>query len=90
MHNMPFGTAFNAPVLKAEDAYDVAAYINSHKRAEKANLDRLFARRQEPMVSPASASAQGLGQQPSRSSSAPLAAISRSTSPRSTLQFVIP
>jgi thiosulfate dehydrogenase len=42
MHNMPFGTTFNAPVLKAEDAYDVAAYVNSHKRAEKANLEKDF------------------------------------------------
>jgi thiosulfate dehydrogenase len=27
MHNMPIGTAFNAPVLTDEQAYDVADYI---------------------------------------------------------------
>ena len=42
MHNMPIGTAFNAPVLMEEDAYDVAAYIMSQKRPEKANLDQDF------------------------------------------------
>jgi thiosulfate dehydrogenase len=40
MHNMPIGTAFNAPVLTDDDAYDVAAYIISQKRPEKANLDK--------------------------------------------------
>jgi thiosulfate dehydrogenase len=53
MHNMPFGTTFNAPVLKAEDAYDVAAYVNSHKRPEKANLEKDFpVRLQKPIDTP--------------------------------------
>jgi thiosulfate dehydrogenase len=53
MHNMPIGTVFNAPVLKAEDAYDVAAYINSHKRPEKANLEKDFpVRLQKPIDTP--------------------------------------
>jgi thiosulfate dehydrogenase len=53
MHNMPFGTAYNAPVLKAEDAYDVAAYINSRKRPEKANLEKDFpVRLQKPIDTP--------------------------------------
>jgi thiosulfate dehydrogenase len=53
MHNMPFGTAYNAPVLKAEDAYDVAAYINSHKRPEKASLEKDFpVRLQKPIDTP--------------------------------------
>jgi thiosulfate dehydrogenase len=42
MDNMPIGTAFNAPVLTDEQAYDVAAYIISQKRPEKANLEKDF------------------------------------------------
>ncbi len=42
MHNMPIGAAYNAPVLTDEDAYDVAGYIVSQKRPEKANLDKDF------------------------------------------------
>ena len=42
MHNMPIGTAFDAPVLTDDDAYDVAAYIISQKRPQKANLDMDF------------------------------------------------
>jgi thiosulfate dehydrogenase len=42
-----------APVLKAEDAYDVAGYVNSHKRAEKANLEKDFpVRIQKPIDTP--------------------------------------
>ncbi len=53
MHNMPVGTAFNAPVLTDEDAYDVAAYIISQKRPEKANLDKDFpVRLQKPVDTP--------------------------------------
>jgi hypothetical protein len=45
MNNMPFGTVFNA--------YDVAAYINSHKRPEKANLEKDFpVRLQKPIDTP--------------------------------------
>jgi thiosulfate dehydrogenase len=53
MHNMPIGTASNAPVLTDEDAYDVAAYIISRKRPEKANLDKDFpVRLQKPVDTP--------------------------------------
>ena len=37
--NMPFGTTFDAPALSNEDAWDVAAYINSRPRPKRANLD---------------------------------------------------
>ena len=37
--NMPFGTTHEAPLLSEEDAWDVAAYINSQPRPERANLD---------------------------------------------------
>ena len=37
--NMPFDTTFNAPVLSEEDAWDVAAYVNSQPRPKRANLD---------------------------------------------------
>lgn len=53
MHNMPIGTAFNAPVLADEDAYDVAAYVISQKRPEKADLDKDFpVRLQKPVDTP--------------------------------------
>jgi thiosulfate dehydrogenase len=53
MHNMPIGTAFNAPVLMDDDAYDVAAYIISQKRPEKANLDKDFpVRLEKPIDTP--------------------------------------
>ena len=53
MHNMPIGTAFNAPVLTDEDAYDVAAYIIRQKRPEKTNLDKDFPiRLQKPVDAP--------------------------------------
>jgi thiosulfate dehydrogenase len=37
--NMPFGTRYNAPVLSVEEAWDVAAYINSQPRPARANLE---------------------------------------------------
>lgn len=53
MHNMPVGTTFNAPVLTDEDAYDVAGYLISQKRPEKANLDQDFpVRLQKPIDAP--------------------------------------
>jgi thiosulfate dehydrogenase len=53
MHNMPIGTVFDAPVLTDEQAYDVAAYIVSQKRPEKANLDKDFPiRLQKPVDTP--------------------------------------
>ena len=53
MHNMPIGTRFDAPVLTDEQAYDVAAFIISQKRPEKANLDKDFpVRLQKPIDTP--------------------------------------
>jgi thiosulfate dehydrogenase len=53
MHNMPIGTAFNAPMLTDEEAYDVAAYVMSQKRPEKVNLDQDFpVRLQKPIDAP--------------------------------------
>jgi thiosulfate dehydrogenase len=51
--NMPVGTTFDSPMLSDEDAYDVAAYINSQQRPEKTNLDRDFPNRlQKPVDAP--------------------------------------
>ena len=36
--NMPLGATYDNPVLTDEEAYDVAAYINSKKRPTKSNL----------------------------------------------------
>jgi thiosulfate dehydrogenase len=50
MHNMPFGIRFDAPVLTDAQAYDVAGYIVSQKRPEKANLEKDFPiRHQKPI-----------------------------------------
>jgi thiosulfate dehydrogenase len=38
--NMPYGTSVGEPVLSDEDAYDVAAYINSFHRPEKADKEK--------------------------------------------------
>lgn len=38
--NMPFGTRYDAPVMSVEEAWDVAAYINSQPRPARAHLDR--------------------------------------------------
>jgi thiosulfate dehydrogenase len=37
--NMPLGTNYTAPVLSVEDAWDVAAFINSQPRPSRARLD---------------------------------------------------
>ncbi len=37
--NMPFGTTYQAPALSNEDAWDVAAFINSRPRPKRANLN---------------------------------------------------
>jgi thiosulfate dehydrogenase len=51
--NMPFGTQYDAPVLSAEDAYDVAAYINSQPRPKRANLDADYPdRKRKPVDAP--------------------------------------
>lgn len=52
-HSMPFGTTFDAPLLTDDDAYDVAAYINSKQRPEKSELERDFPDRlQKPVDAP--------------------------------------
>jgi thiosulfate dehydrogenase len=62
MHNMPIGTAFSAPVLTDEDSYDVAAYIISQKRPEKADLDKDFpVRLQKPVDTPYGPYVDGFG-----------------------------
>lgn len=64
MHNMPIGTAYTAPVLTDEEAYDVAAYVTSQKRPEKANLDRDFPiRLQKPVDTPYGPYADGFSQE---------------------------
>ena len=40
--NMPFGTTYDKPVLSDEEAYDVAGYINQHKRPTKPNRESDF------------------------------------------------
>jgi len=51
--NMPFGTTFEAPLLSEEEAFDVAAYINSQLRPEKEGLDRDFPdRTRKPVDTP--------------------------------------
>lgn len=41
-NNMPQGTTWKSPTLKPEDAWDVAAYIDTQPRPKMANLDRDF------------------------------------------------
>ena len=53
MHDMPLGTAYTAPVLTDEEAYDVAAYLVSRERPEMANLEQDFpVRLQKPVDTP--------------------------------------
>ena len=67
MHNMPIGTTFNAPVLTDEDAYDVAAFVVTQSRPEKANLDRDFPiRLQKPVDAPYGPYADGFSPQQHR------------------------
>jgi thiosulfate dehydrogenase len=62
MHNMPIGTLSGAPVLTDDQAYDVAGYIISHKRPEKANLDKDFPiRLEKPVDAPYGPYADGFG-----------------------------
>jgi cytochrome c len=50
LHNMPLGSRFDSPVLTDEQAYDVAGYIVSQNRPEKADLDKDFpVRLQKPV-----------------------------------------
>jgi thiosulfate dehydrogenase len=48
--NMPFGTTYAAPVLSDQDAYDVAGFINSTERPQRANLDKDFPNRLQKPV----------------------------------------
>ena len=62
MHNVPIGTVSGDPVLTDEQAYDVAAYIISPKRPEKANLDKDFPiRLEKPVDAPYGPYADGFG-----------------------------
>src|SRR4029079_7964208 len=38
--NMPLGTTYAAPVLSVDDAWDVAAFMNSQPRPARSGLDR--------------------------------------------------
>jgi thiosulfate dehydrogenase len=49
-NNMPFGTTYAAPVLSDADAYDVAGFINSAERPQRANLDKDFPNRLQKPV----------------------------------------
>ena len=51
--NMPFGARHDSPVLSVEDAWDVAAYINSKPRPVRDNLDRDYPNRaRKPVDAP--------------------------------------
>ncbi len=51
--NMPFGATYAAPVLSVEDAWDVAAFINSQPRPARAHLDRDYPdRSKKPIDAP--------------------------------------
>jgi thiosulfate dehydrogenase len=49
-HNMPFGTTYAAPMLSDGDAYDVAAFMNSGARPQKANLEKDYPNRLQKPV----------------------------------------
>ena len=48
--NMPFGTSYRAPMLSVEDAWDVAAFVNSQPRPGRARLDLDFPDRSKKPV----------------------------------------
>ncbi|MBS0232188.1 MAG: c-type cytochrome [Proteobacteria bacterium] len=48
--NMPQGTTWQSPSLSPEDAWDVAAYIESQPRPKKANLEKDFPNKLEKPV----------------------------------------
>jgi len=51
--NMPLGTTYAAPALSDEDAYDVAGFINSAERPQKADLAKDYPNRlQKPVDTP--------------------------------------
>jgi thiosulfate dehydrogenase len=45
--NMPNGTTYDQPALSVEEAWDVAAYVESMNRPQKAGLDKDFPVRSE-------------------------------------------
>jgi len=49
-HNMPLGTTYAAPILSDQDAYDVAGFVNSAERPQRANLDKDFPNRLQKPV----------------------------------------
>lgn len=64
MHNMPIGTAFDAPVLSDEAAYDVAAYLISRGRPRKSDLEMDFPiPLQKPVDTPYGPYADGFSQE---------------------------
>ena len=86
LHNMPLGTSFDSPLLMDEQAYDVAGYIVSQNRPEKANLDKDFPiRLQKPIDTPYGPYADGFSEEqhrlgpfgPIRAKVKELAAVSR-------------
>ena len=51
--NMPFGTTYKSPALSNEDAWDVAAYINSQPHPKRAHLERDYPNRsRKPLDAP--------------------------------------
>ena len=51
--NMPFGTHYDKPELSVEDAWDVAAFINSQPRPKREGLDRDYPNRaRKPVDAP--------------------------------------
>ena len=48
--NMPAGTTWQAPILSAEDAWDVAAFVESQPRPHMADLERDFPNRLQKPV----------------------------------------
>ena len=51
--NMPFGTHYDRPELSVDDAWDVAAYINSQERPRRANLEADYPNRaRKPVDAP--------------------------------------
>jgi thiosulfate dehydrogenase len=50
---MPLGTTYDKPVLSVEEAWDVAAYVNSQPRPAKGGLDRDYPdRKRKPVDAP--------------------------------------
>jgi thiosulfate dehydrogenase len=48
--NMPFGTTYENPVLTEEEAFDVAAFINTQPRPQRGGLDRDYPERSRKPV----------------------------------------